>query len=31
MAKQKKYSQELKEEAINLVVDSGYNQAEAAK
>lgn len=31
MANTRKYSQEFKEEATNLVVESGYTQAEAAR
>ena len=31
MANTRKYSQEFKEEAINLVIESGYTQAEAAR
>ena len=31
MANTRKYSQEFKEEAINLVIESGYTQAKAAR
>ena len=31
MANIRKYSQEFKEEAMNLVIESGYTQAEAAR
>ena len=31
MANTRKYSQEFKEEAMNLVIESGYSQAEVAR
>ena len=31
MAKQRKYSQEFKEEAVKLVVNQGYSYSQAAK